>query len=612
MRKYVLPIAIFVAFSIAGWLVFDSKSTADALSNGTSFGAWVETRSGQNEISAFEQLEQRLGAQLPLVRGFNQWEDNLGEDRRFHRWARDGGRDLAVSIKPQRNNGTIIPWRDIANAQPGSRLYQEMQELASSARRYNDNMMVIFHHEPEAGDNTKFGTSSEFQGAFRKLVDVFRAEGASNVEFGWVMTDWAFNVGNFNPNDRRRAELWFPGTNYVDFIGADVYNWNNCRGNTTDPWRSLEELLQPFLNWSSRHPNIPLIIGEVSSAEGGGDRKAQWIDEARNTLSTGVHRDRIAAVMWFHDDGVQDGWPNCQWWLDSSSSSFSAAQRLAQDSFFQAPLRFGATPNSSAPAPTNPPTTAPPPTAAPATTAPTTTQPPRTTTTAAPRPTTTTAAPTTTTAAPTTTRPAVTTTAAPRPTTTVAPTTTPRPTSAPQTTVAPSPPPPPTPTPQTPPVREPVKAATPVVDKVEGAVRCSGRIATIVGTSGDDIIEGTPQADVIHGLGGDDIITGLQGNDVICGGAGADELHGGSGSDVLAGNAGPDLVRGQTGPDTLIGGKGADRLNGGQGADDLRGGDAADRLFGGRHQDVLLGGNGGDTCNGGEAIDRMVCETVRS
>ena len=344
MRKFVLPIAVFVAFSIAGWLIFDSKSTADALSNGTSFGAWVETRNGQNEISAFEELEQRLGAQLPLVRGFNQWEDNLGEDRRFHRWARDGGRDLAVSIKPQRSNGTVIPWRDIANAQPGSRLYQEMQELASGARRYNDNMMVIFHHEPEAGDNTKFGTSSEFQGAFRKLVDVFRAEGASNVEFGWVMTDWAFNVGNFNPNDRRRAELWFPGTNYVDFIGADVYNWNNCRGNTTDPWRSLEELLQPFLNWSSRHPDIPLIIGEVSSAEGGGDRKAQWIDEARNTLSTGVHRDRIAAVMWFHDDGVQDGWPNCQWWLDSSSSSFSAAQRLAQDSFFQAPLRFGATP----------------------------------------------------------------------------------------------------------------------------------------------------------------------------------------------------------------------------------------------------------------------------
>ena len=46
---------------------------------------------------------------------------------------------------------------------------------------------------------------------------------------------------------------------------------------------------------------------------------------------------------------------------------------------------------------------------------------------------------------------------------------------------------------------------------------CLGAIATIVGTTGDDILAGSPGNDVIAGLGGDDVISGGLGDDVICG-----------------------------------------------------------------------------------------------
>src|SRR2546428_237505 len=59
-----------------------------------------------------------------------------------------------------------------------------------------------------------------------------------------------------------------------------------------------------------------------------------------------------------------------------------------------------------------------------------------------------------------------------------------------------------------------------------GTPKCHGQTATIVGTSGDDLIKGTSHADVIVGLGGNDVIYGYDGNDVICGGPGDDELMG--------------------------------------------------------------------------------------
>ena len=118
------------------------------------------------------------------------------------------------------------------------------------------------------------------------------------------------------------------------------------------------------------------------------------------------------------------------------------------------------------------------------------------------------------------------------------------------------------------------------------ALRCHGRLATIVGTSGDDDLIGTP---------GDDVIVGLRGRDRIRGRGGADVICGGPGDDDLAGNAGPDL---------LDGGPGNDRLHGGPGDDRLLGRRGVDLLSGGPGLDQLRGGGGHDICRQGEQLER--------
>ena len=86
----------------------------------------------------------------------------------------------------------------------------------------------------------------------------------------------------------------------------------------------------------------------------------------------------------------------------------------------------------------------------------------------------------------------------------------------------------------------------PVPDRRDDAVLCSGLVATIVGTSGDDILVGTPGPDVIAGRGGNDVIEGLGGEDVLCGGGGDDVILGGADFDLIRGGAGADELYANT------------------------------------------------------------------
>jgi Ca2+-binding RTX toxin-like protein len=146
-----------------------------------------------------------------------------------------------------------------------------------------------------------------------------------------------------------------------------------------------------------------------------------------------------------------------------------------------------------------------------------------------------------------------------------------------------------------------------------GRPACFGQRATLVGSSGNDVIEGTPRRDVIVAGAGHDVIRSLGGVDFVCAGAGNDRLYGGpnpnnftltrdpSRGDRLAGGEGNDLIVDGGGGyrDLLLGGPGDDRLMaaGGGYAESrtLNGGPGADRLTSYSTDASLLGGSGPDT-----------------
>src|SRR5207245_9871578 len=97
-------------------------------------------------------------------------------------------------------------------------------------------------------------------------------------------------------------------------------------------------------------------------------------------------------------------------------------------------------------------------------------------------------------------------------------------------------------------------------------ITCIGldeRVATIVGTEGDDVIVGTSGDDVIQALGGNDQIDGGDGNDLVCGGAGDGIMYGDAGHDEQEGASLIATVR----DDSLAGSN--DSMQGGPRMDDM-------------------------------------------
>lgn len=125
--------------------------------------------------------------------------------------------------------------------------------------------------------------------------------------------------------------------------------------------------------------------------------------------------------------------------------------------------------------------------------------------------------------------------------------------------------------------------------------RCQGKVATIVGSAGNDVLVGTDRRDVIWAGAGDDAVEAGLGSDVICAGPGDDAVAGGRGNDEIRGGAGDDRLFGGHGDDQIHGESGDDFIHGGLGIDVLEGGAGDDTVDGGYGWDVLDGGHGDDT-----------------
>lgn len=174
-----------------------------------------------------------------------------------------------------------------------------------------------------------------------------------------------------------------------------------------------------------------------------------------------------------------------------------------------------------------------------------------------------------------------------------------------------------------------------------GAARpkCFGRVATIVGTGGDDELTGTKRSDVIVARRGSDVIAGRGGRDFICAGRGQfdvvfagrgnDRINGGRGFDIIFPGPGDDFLNGGRFPFDYVAyegsqigvevdlnegtatGQGTDTLRGieavagSEGDDVLIGTDDANDLWGYGGSDTIVAGDGDNFVNGGAGDDNV-------
>lgn len=153
---------------------------------------------------------------------------------------------------------------------------------------------VFLRFAPEMnGDWTPWSrgaTPADFVAAWRHVHDLFVEAHATNVR-------WVFNPSVTFDGARSIGEFW-PGAEYVDWLGVDGYTWLGVL-----PGRTYETVDQVFSTTISQlralAPNLPVMIAECGAGPAAKDR---WIPDLMRTAP----RLGVRLVIWFEHDKETD------------------------------------------------------------------------------------------------------------------------------------------------------------------------------------------------------------------------------------------------------------------------------------------------------------------
>lgn len=201
-----------------------------------------------------------------------------------------------------------------------------IRTMAASIKRYGRPVMVRWGHEPN-GDwyswsGSQNGKSPEdYKTAWRRVAGILRAGGGPRVRLVFSIN------GEDKPRDGwNNFENYYPGPEYVDAVGLDVYNWGKSRGWST--WTEPAGLLKkPYRRALAMSPDKPLFLTEVAACGSGGP-KAEWLSALLRRLE--ARYKAVKGFMWF------DYNKECDWRLSSDVAAARAYGLAAANGYFKA------------------------------------------------------------------------------------------------------------------------------------------------------------------------------------------------------------------------------------------------------------------------------------
>jgi hypothetical protein len=166
-------------------------------------------------------------------------------------------------------------------------------------------------------------TAPEFIAAWRHIVDIARAEGATNIR--WI---WSPNVDNDGLGVPFASV--YPGDAYVDWVALDGFN----RGTSwaTTKWVDMQRIFSGSIARLRQLTAKPLMIAETGSSEAGGS-KADWIRSSFGQIP--VDLPEVRAVVWFDKSEAAVG---IDWRVNSSPSALAAYRAVATSAAFSGRL----------------------------------------------------------------------------------------------------------------------------------------------------------------------------------------------------------------------------------------------------------------------------------
>lgn len=305
------------------------------------FADLPETLRAGEAASATTRFEQLVGKPLAFTIVGDNWTNGIAFPLRTLKEITDNGKIPVVHVKPwsvkDRNQGPDQVY-DLARIADGS-FDAQLREYAKGAKAFRHPIVLDF--APEANGNWypwsgyhqgRQGGPAVYRNAYRKLVSLFRAEGAVNVTFVYHVSSSNKPVRSWNT-----MAAYYPGDDVIDWLAVSAYS-SQLPG---QPWEEFTEVMDHAYGELSRVSETkPIAVLEYGIIEDPFTalRKADWITNALDAVKAGRYPRVKAMAYWHESSWIPSGDNDMR--VDSSVSALRAYKDEIADPFFLSQIQL--------------------------------------------------------------------------------------------------------------------------------------------------------------------------------------------------------------------------------------------------------------------------------
>jgi hypothetical protein len=198
--------------------------------------------------------------------------------------------------------------------------------------------LVKYYGDPQMPDGPE-----RYVDAWKHIHDIFRRIGADNVV--WI---WSPGVGAVPDVPWNSVENYYPGDDYVDWVGAHVFNFGyfTTQSGIMESWKTFSWIFQnkQAMKVYNRYTSKPFMIAEISCSQEklpgvlAYGEKAEWIADAIRQVKYNYRN--VKAVIWFSEDTRARGGDERDWRVDYPANVLKAFKEGLSDPYFLDQIPF--------------------------------------------------------------------------------------------------------------------------------------------------------------------------------------------------------------------------------------------------------------------------------
>lgn len=152
------------------------------------------------------------------------------------------------------------------------------------------------------GDKKKADGPERFRDAYRRIIRISSEQGAKNIK-------WVFHANHSDwPNeDWNRFEEYYPGDDWIDWIGVSAYGAQTPMQDEVQEFRNMMDKAYPRLAKLSAKKPIAVLEFACTSGHPKTDQ-AKWAEAALKDI-TSFRWPRVMAFSWWNDHWTNDDDP---------------------------------------------------------------------------------------------------------------------------------------------------------------------------------------------------------------------------------------------------------------------------------------------------------------